>query len=177
MFVRFADLYPMHLSLVVAVAEDRAIGRDGGLPWRLPTDLQYFKKVTLGKPVIMGRRTWEERKGRPLPGRLNIVLSHRPLMLPQGVLQQVSLAAALAAAASQGHQEAAVIGGAALFAEAALRAEVMHITRVHTRVLDADTFFPEIDFTPYFLAWEEVHEADAGNPLAFTFQRWERKPA
>ncbi|MBS1630190.1 MAG: dihydrofolate reductase [Bacteroidetes bacterium] len=167
----------MHLSIVVAVAEDHAIGRDGGLPWRLPTDLQYFKKVTLGKPVIMGRRTWEERKGRPLPGRLNIVLSHRRLILPEGVLLQASLNAALSAAAQRDHQEAAVIGGAALFAEAALCADVMHITRVHTRVPDADTFFPEIDFSPFVLAWEEAHEADAHNPLPFTFQRWERKPS
>lgn len=167
----------MHLSIVVAVAEDRAIGRDGGLPWRLPTDLQYFKKVTLGKPVIMGRRTWEERKGKPLPGRLNIVLSHSLSQLPEGVLLMPSLAAALDAAAARGHQAVAVIGGASLFAEAALLADELHITRVHTRVPDADTFFPQIDYTPFVLAWEEAHPADERNQYAFTFQRWERKPA
>jgi dihydrofolate reductase len=165
----------MQLSIVVAVAEDRAIGRGGCLPWRLFTDLQYFKAVTLGKPVIMGRRTWEERQGRPLKGRMNIVLSHSLKEVPQGVLIAGSLDEAIGMAAHAGFTEAAVIGGAALFAEAAPRADVLHITRVHTRVPDADTFFPEIDMTPFRLAWEEPHEADEKNEHAFTFQRWERK--
>ncbi len=165
----------MQLSIVVAVAEDRAIGRDGGLPWRLPADLQYFKSVTMGKPVIMGRRTWEERQGKPLKGRLNIVLSRRPQALPEGVLQAASLEEGIALAAQAGFAEAAVIGGASLFAEAALRAQVLHLTRVHTRVPDADTFFPEIDFSPFDLVWTEEHAADERNEHAFTFQRWERR--
>lgn len=165
----------MHLSIVVAVAEDGAIGRNGTLPWRLPSDLQYFKKVTLGKPVIMGRRTWEERNGKPLPGRLNIVLSHSLKEVPEGVLLAASLDEGLALARRAGHSEAAVIGGASLFKEAALRADELHITRVHTRVPDADTFFPEIDFSPFNLAWQEAHRADERNEHDFTFQRWERR--
>jgi dihydrofolate reductase len=165
----------MRLSIVVAVAEDGAIGRNGTLPWRLPTDLQYFKRVTLGKPVIMGRRTWEERKGKPLPGRLNIVLSHSLKELPEGVLLAGSLDEGMKAAEYAGFSEAAVIGGASLFAEAAARADELHITRVHTRVPDADTFFPEIDFSPFVLAWTEAHEADERNEHGFTFQRWERR--
>jgi dihydrofolate reductase len=165
----------MQLSIVVAVAEDRAIGRNGVLPWRLSTDLQYFKSVTMGKPVIMGRRTWEERNGKPLKGRLNIVLSHSLNEVPEGVLICRNLDEALTAAEMRDFGQAAVIGGASLFGEAVPKADVLHITRVHTRVPDADTFFPEIDLAPFHLAWEEKHEADEKNEHAFTFQRWERK--
>ena len=165
----------MQLSIVVAVAEDGAIGRNGVLPWRLPTDLQYFKAVTMGKPVIMGRRTWEERKGKPLKGRLNIVLSRSIHELPEGVLHCQSLAEGLEAAKAAGFEEVAVIGGASLFAEAAPRADTLHITRVHTRVPDADTFLPELDLSSFRLAWEEAHQADEQNQHDFTFQRWERK--
>lgn len=165
----------MQLSIVVAVAEDGAIGRNGVLPWRLSTDLQYFKAVTMGKPVIMGRRTWEERNGKPLKGRLNIVLSRTLKDVPEGVLICENLDEALHAAEMRDFGQAAVIGGASLFAEAVPRADELHITRVHTRVPDADTFFPQIDLTPFNLAWEERHEADEKNEHAFTFQRWERK--
>src|ERR1043165_60311 len=104
----------MQVSIVVAVAEDGAIGRAGTLPWRLPSDLQYFKQMTMGKPVIMGRRTWEERNGKPLKGRLNIVLSSRLMELPEGVLLSHSLDEAMDAAATHGYREVAVIGGASL---------------------------------------------------------------
>jgi|ERR1043165_5418286 dihydrofolate reductase len=165
----------MQVSIVVAVAEDGAIGRAGTLPWRLPSDLQYFKQMTMGKPVIMGRRTWEERNGKPLKGRLNIVVSQNLKQATEGVLICRSLPEAFDAVATHGYQEAAVIGGASLFAEAVPCANVLHITRVHTKVPDADTFFPGIDLSPFRLAWEEAHEADERNEHAFTFQRWERK--
>lgn len=165
----------MQLSIVVAVAEDRAIGRNGVLPWRLPSDLQYFKEQTMGKPVIMGRRTWEERKGKPLKGRLNIVLSHTLKEVPEGMVICGDLDEALTAAEMRDFGQAAVIGGASLFAEAVPKADVLHITRVHTRVPDADTFFPEVDLTPFELAWEERHQADEKNEHDYTFQRWERK--
>lgn len=165
----------MQLSIVVAIAEDGAIGRAGTLPWRLPADLQYFKRMTGDKPVIMGRNTWESLGGKPLKGRWNIVLSHNLKEVPEGVLLRESLEEAIVAAETEGFTEASVIGGALLFAEAAPRAEVLHITRVHTKVPDADTFFPEVDMSPFALAWEERHEADEKNEHAYTFQRWERK--
>lgn len=165
----------MRLSIVVAIAEDGAIGRDGTLPWRIPADLQYFKRVTMDKPVVMGRRTWEELKGTPLKGRLNIVLSNSISEVPDGVLVRHSLDDALEAAGRAGFSEAAVIGGASLFGEAAPRADVLHTTRVHAKVPDADTFFPEVDYSPFELVWEETHEADEKNQYAYTFQRWERK--
>lgn len=165
----------MQLSIVVAIAEDGAIGRNGTLPWRIPADLQHFKRVTMSGPVIMGRRTWEELKGRPLKGRWNIVLSNSLKEVPEGVLLRSNLNEAITAAETEGFKEAAVIGGASLFAETVPRAHVLHITRVHTLVPDADTFFPEIDLSPFRLAWEERHEADEKNQHAYTFQRWERK--
>jgi dihydrofolate reductase len=169
------DLYPMQLSLVVAIAEDGAIGRNGALPWHLPADLQFFKRTTMDKPVIMGRRTWESLKGQPLKGRYNIVLSRSLRDVPTGVHICESLDDAIAAAETDGFREASVIGGASLFAEAAPRAARLFITRVHTTVPDADTFFPEIDMSTWQLAWEEPHEADEKNAFAYTFQRWERK--
>ncbi len=167
----------MKLSIVVAIAEDGAIGRAGTLPWRLPADLQHFKRMTGDKPVIMGRHTWESLGGRPLKGRRNIVLSKSLKEVPEGVLLRESLDEAITAAQAEGFSEVSVIGGASLFAEALPDADVLHITRVHTKVPDADTFFPEVDMSPFALAWEERHEADEKNEHAYTFQRWERKGA
>lgn len=165
----------MQLSIVVAIAEDGAIGRGGDLPWRLPADLQFFKRTTMDKPVIMGRRTWESLKGKPLKGRYNIVLSRSLDEVPAGVHICASLDEAVVAAETEGFTEASVIGGASLFHEAALRADKLYITRVHTSVPDADTFFPEIDMKAWELVWEEPHSHDEKNEHDFTFQRWERK--
>ncbi|MBF0373614.1 MAG: dihydrofolate reductase, partial [Alphaproteobacteria bacterium] len=101
----------MRISLVVAVAANGAIGRGNDLPWRLPADLRHFKRLTLGKPVIMGRRTFESI-GKPLPGRLNLVVSNSPDFKPEGVAVVGGLAAALDAARAAGAAEAMVIGGA-----------------------------------------------------------------
>lgn len=165
----------MQLSLVVAIAEDGAIGRNGTLPWHLPADLQFFKRMTLGKTIIMGRRTWESLQKKPLPGRLNIVLSGNVLELPEGVLHASHLDAALKLAEEKGYEEAAVIGGATLFAEAAQYADMMYITQVETTVPDADTFFPVISMDDWIVEWEERHVSDEKNPYNFTFQRWVRK--
>ena len=165
----------MQLSIVVAIAEDGAIGRGGTLPWRLPADLQFFKRTTMDKPVIMGRRTWESLKGRPLKGRYNIVLSHGRPEIPQGVHLCGNLDEAIVAAETEGFQEASIIGGASLFAEAVPKTSKLYITRVHTVVPDADTFFPDIDMGKWYLVWEEPHQADEKNEHDYTFQRWERK--
>lgn len=164
----------MQLSLVVAIAEDGAIGRNGTLPWRLSADLQFFKRTTMNKPVIMGRRTWESLKGKPLRDRYNIVLSRSLKDVPAGVHLCESLDEAIAASETEGFAEASVIGGASLFAEAAPLAAALYITRVHTAVPDADTFFPGIDMSAWKLVWEDAHEADEKNDHAYTFQRWEQ---
>ena len=128
-------------SLVVAKATNGVIGRENRLPWRLPADLAYFKRVTMGHPVIMGRRTWESI-GKPLPGRLNIVVSRNRAFHAEGATVVGSLDEAWRAAG--GAEEACVIGGTSLFAEALPQADRIHLTEVDAEVA-GDTWFPEFD--------------------------------
>jgi dihydrofolate reductase len=139
-------------SIIVAADEQGGIGRDGSLPWHLPEDLKRFKALTLGKPIVMGRKTWDSI-GRPLPGRRSLVVSRRRDFAPPGVEVFDSLAAALAAAESQ--PETCVIGGAQIYAQALPHADVIHLTRVHTSA-GADTFFPALDAAQ----WEEIARED-----------------
>ena len=132
-------------SLVVARARNGVIGRDNRLPWRLPADLAYFKKVTMGHPIIMGRRTWESI-GRPLPGRLNIVVSRNPDYVAAGATVVGSLEEAWRAAGPA--KEACVIGGTSLFEEALPVADRIHLTEVEADV-PGDTWFPEFDRTAF----------------------------
>jgi dihydrofolate reductase len=132
-------------SLVVARARNGVIGRDNRLPWRLPADLAYFKRVTMGHPVIMGRRTWESI-GRPLPGRRNIVVSRDPAYVAPGATVVGSLDEAWRAAGDV--DEACVIGGTSLFAEALPVADRIHLTEVEADVA-GDTYFPPFDRTVF----------------------------
>lgn len=149
------------LSIAVAVAENGVIGRDNALPWHLPDDLKWFKTVTLGKPVIMGRRTFESI-GRPLPGRPNIVVTTTPEWSAEGVHAAPSLAAALDVAERVKGEvgEVVVIGGARLFAEALERADLLYLTEVHMEP-QGDVVFPAFDRT----LWEEV-ERTLGQPAS-----------
>ena len=164
----------MVLSFIVAVSDNNAIGRDNSLPWNLPEDLKFFKRTTMGKPVIMGRKTFESL-GRPLPGRLNIVLSGSPgLVLPEGVLLYNNVNAAIERLKSEGKDEGFIIGGGKVFDTTMPMADRLYITRVHCDVPDADTFFPNIDHTHWKLIWEEKHSADDAHKYAFDFQQYER---
>jgi len=140
------------VSIIVAADEQGGIGRNGGLPWHLPEDLKRFKALTLGKPIVMGRRTWESI-GRPLPGRRSLVVSRRQDFAPPGVEVFGSLEAALAAASSV--PETCVIGGAEIYAQALPHVAVIHLTRVHASA-GADTFFPALDAGQ----WEEIARED-----------------
>jgi dihydrofolate reductase len=131
----------MRLSLVVAMARNRVIGRDNALPWRLPADLAHFRKVTMGHPVVMGRRTFESI-GKALPGRKNIVITHNREYAAPGCIVVNSLDEAWKAAGNAG--EVCVIGGTTLFDETLLLADVIHLTEVGSDV-EGDTFFPEFD--------------------------------
>lgn len=163
----------MIISAIVAAAEDNAIGKQKGLPWYLPEDLKFFKRTTLGKPVLMGRKTYESL-GRPLPGRLNIVVSsQKDLQLPEGVLLCDNLEKGVELMQQQEADEGFIIGGGKIFAEAMTLLDRIYITRVHTTVPFADTFFPEIDHTHWKLTWEEKHEPDEINKYAYTFQKFE----
>jgi len=158
-------------SLVVAMARNRVIGRDNAMPWHLPADLAHFKRVTLGHPVIMGRRT-HESIGRALPGRENIVVSRNRDYAAPGCMVVGSLDAAWKAAAAAG--EACVIGGTSIFREALPVADVIHLTEVEADV-PGDTFFPDFDRRE----WEETeiarHAADARNAYPIRILRLERK--
>jgi dihydrofolate reductase len=169
-----ADESPVRprVTLVVAVAENGVIGREGGLPWRLPADLQRFKALTLGKPVLMGRRTFESI-GRALPGRHNIVLTRRRsdvAPLP-GVTVVHDWEAALAAAGDAA--EIMVIGGAEIYAMALPHADRIELTRVHATI-DGDTHFPAIDAERWVTRHGETHAADERHPHAMTFLTLER---
>lgn len=140
------------VTIIVAADEQGGIGRNGGLPWHLPEDLRRFKALTLGKPIVMGRRTWDSI-GRPLPGRRSLVISRQPGFAADGAEVFDSLEAALRAVADA--PEACVIGGAEIYRQALPYAEVIHLTRVHAAV-DADTHFPRLDAGE----WEQVARAD-----------------
>jgi dihydrofolate reductase len=131
----------MRLSLVVAMARNRVIGRDNALPWRLPADLAHFKKVTMGHPIVMGRRTFESI-GRALPGRKNIVITHDREYAAPGCIVVHSLDEAWKAAGNA--EEVCVIGGTTLFDETLFLADAIHLTEVGADV-EGDTFFPEFD--------------------------------
>ena len=158
------------LALVAAVADNGVIGRGGALPWHLPDDLKHFKAVTLGKPVLMGRRTFESI-GRPLPGRRNVVLSRGPEIAVPGIETAATLQQALQRCADAA--ETRVIGGAALYAAALPLAQVIHLTRVHAAV-DGDVRFPPVRWEE----WREVassdHAADERHAHAMTFVTLER---
>ncbi|MGB0632408.1 MAG: dihydrofolate reductase [Alphaproteobacteria bacterium] len=130
----------MRVSLIVAVSENGIIGRDGGLPWTLSNDLRYFKSVTMGKPIVMGRKTYDSI-GRPLPGRPNLVVTRNPDFAGDGIEIFHSLADAVDGARSHGADEAMIIGGAALYEEALQIADRIYLTEVHADVA-GDVSFP-----------------------------------
>jgi dihydrofolate reductase len=159
----------MRVSLIVAVAENSVIGRDNELPWRIPEDLRYFKRVTMGKPVIMGRKTFASI-GRPLPGRPNIVVTRDPGWSAEGVdaVRSVDDALALAGRLASGG-EVMIIGGAQLFAATSGVADRLYLTEIHARY-DGDVFFPQPDPAE----WRETSREDHPGDPAFSFVVLER---
>jgi dihydrofolate reductase len=156
------------LTLVVAMDDNRLIGANGGLPWKLPEDLRHFRRMTLGKTVLMGRKTFESL-GKPLDGRDNWVLSRAAGYAPAGVRVFADLDAALAAATG----ELMVIGGAGVFRETLPRARRIELTEVHAR-LTGDTWFPEFDRGQWRETARSEHAADARHAHAFGFVTLER---
>lgn len=163
----------VQLSLIAALDRTRAIGKDNALPWHLRDDLRRFKALTLGKPLLMGRRT-AESLGRALPGRRNLVLT-RQGRVPFADMQAVaSLEDALQAAETQGADELCVIGGGDVFALTLPLATRMHLTHVDTRVNGADAFFPQFDPAAWRVLAHESHPADAVHAFAFEFVDYAR---
>ena len=160
------------LTLIAALAHNRVIGRDQRLPWRLPADLRFFKQTTMGKPLLMGRRTWESI-GRPLPGRRMIVLASHPGYSAPGCAVAHSLDEALMLAGAV--PEIMVIGGATLYAQTLPLAARLYLTLVAADI-PGDVWFPEWNRQDWRLDWEEAHPADADHAWPYRFQRWEREP-
>lgn len=158
------------ISIVVAASTNNVIGAQGALPWKISDDLRRFKQITMGKPIVMGRRTWESI-GRPLPGRQNIVITTQSNYVANGCTVVESPAQALCAAGDV--DEIMVIGGAQIYDLFLSKAERLYLTRVHAQV-DGDAFFPAVDS----LLWRDVsceqNVASDANEFAFDFNVYER---
>lgn len=159
------------VTLVVAAAEGGVIGRHGAMPWHLPADLAHFKRVTMGHPIVMGRKTYASI-GRALPGRLNVVVTRDRAFAAPGVTAAHSLDEALAACGDAA--EVMVIGGGELYREALPRAARVHLTRVHASI-DGDTYFPALEPAEWHETAREERPADAANPHAMAFLTFERR--
>jgi dihydrofolate reductase len=156
---------PAGLTLVAALARGGMIGRNGAMPWHLPADLRHFKEVTLGHPVIMGRRTFESI-GRPLPGRTNLVISRSKPELPEEVLLADSLGAALAKVA--GGPSVMVIGGGQIYAEALPLAQRLELTLIDAEI-EGDTWFPQLCWSQWQVDALHARPADERNPHCLHF--------
>ncbi|WP_063509019.1 MULTISPECIES: dihydrofolate reductase [unclassified Alcanivorax] len=167
----------IRLSLMVAKASNRVIGRNNKLPWYLPNDLKYFKQVTFGKPVIMGRKTWDSL-GKPLPGRTNIVITRQADFQAVGAKVVATLDEAVTLAENvafiEGQDEAVVMGGAEIYALALPQADRLYLTEVHAEV-DGDTWFPEYDTSEWKEIGREDFPAEGPNPYDYSFVVYERK--
>ncbi|GLX84015.1 dihydrofolate reductase [Thalassotalea loyana] len=160
------------LSMIVAHADNRIIGKDNDMPWHLPADLAYFKKTTLGKPVIMGRKTYDSI-GRPLPGRQNIVISRDESLNIEGVEVVQSVEQALAVAS--GVDEIMVIGGGAIYAHCMPKADKLYITHIDAKI-DGDTQFPDYDLeNEWQMLASETRQADEKNAYVLHFNVYQRR--
>jgi dihydrofolate reductase len=164
------------LAVIVAAAENGVIGRDNALPWHLPEDLRYFKRVTMGKPIVMGRKTFESI-GRPLPGRTNIVITRQPDYQAEGVKVVSNLDEALALAENvaliDGASELMVIGGAEIYRAAIPRARRLYLTEVQARI-EGDARLPEVDWSRWREISRESWPASEANPYPYSFVVFER---
>jgi dihydrofolate reductase len=154
------------LELVVAVAENDVIGRVNRLPWRLPADLRRFKALTLGKPILMGRKT-HQSIGRPLPGRRNLIMTRSPGFAAEGCLVVDSVDTARRVSGAD--RVLMVIGGAEIYRQCLALAVRIHLTLVHAVIADGDTFFPDWRGPEWHESTRETHAADADNEFAYSF--------
>lgn len=164
----------MFLSLIVAASKNNVIGRNNDLPWVLPNDMKYFKNMTWGMPLIMGRKTFESMKNEPLPGRINIVITRQTSWKPEGAVVVTGWKDAMFVAENADCKEVFVIGGGEIFKDAIKKADRIYMTRVHT-IIDGDVFFPEIDEK----RWKKVSNrdcfADEKHKFDYSFERWEKR--
>jgi len=159
-----------HVSIIVARSLNGVIGSQGNLPWKLPEDLRFFKQVTMGKPVIMGRRTWESI-GRPLPGRRNIVITRNAEYFAPGAEIAPSFDAALSLFSS--NDTVMIIGGGEVYRLAIPKADTAWVTQIEEE-FEGDAYFPELDSSEWACVWEEKHPVDEKNKIPFVFRRFDR---
>ncbi|MFN0213329.1 MAG: dihydrofolate reductase [Saprospiraceae bacterium] len=163
----------MIVSAIVAVAKDNVIGKDNQIPWYLPADLSYFKKTTIGHHLIMGRNCYQSI-GRPLPKRVNIVVTRDPFFTADGVLVAHSVEEALGMAFDGDESEVFIIGGGEIYRETADLWDRVYLTEVELEV-QGDVYFPETKFDEWEETWKEAHMPDEKNEWAYTFRILDRK--
>ncbi len=163
----------MIISTIVAVAKNNVIGKDNDIPWYLPADLKYFKKVTTGHHIVMGRKCYESI-GRPLPKRTNVVVTRNPFFMATGCLVTHNVAEAVQLAEANGEEEVFIIGGGQIYEIALPHVDRIYLTEVDLEV-EGDIFFPEIDEKNWTLVKETKHQADEKNEYNYTFKILERK--
>jgi|TARA_B110000967_G_C18772254_1_gene503752 dihydrofolate reductase len=160
------------LSLIWAMDENRLIGNNNALPWHLPADLAFFKRTTMSKPIIMGRKTFDSI-GRPLPGRQNIIITRNSAFTAEGcdIARNIEEAMSLV---SEDAPEAMLIGGASLYLQTLEQADFLYLTQIH-HAFSGDTWFPEMDMTQWSEDFREDFEADEKNIHAHSFMKFSRK--
>lgn len=163
----------MKKCIIVAIADNNAIGKDNALLWHISEDLKFFRSTTVGCPVIMGRKTYESI-GRPLPKRLNIIVSRKGYDAPEGVAVVDSIEKGYEIAQEQGAEKCFVIGGGQIYAQAMQIADEMVITHVHTVIEEADTFFPQIDPAVWTVAERSELKTDPESGYTFEFVKYIR---
>ena len=163
----------MEKCIIVAIADNNAIGRANALLWHISEDLKFFRSTTVGCPVIMGRKTYESI-GRPLPKRLNIIVSRKGYEAPEGVLVVDSIEKGYEVAKEQGAEKCFVIGGGQIYSQAMQIADEMVITHVHTVIEDADTYFPVIDPSIWQVAERSELKTDPESGYTFEFVKYIR---
>jgi len=164
----------MKISLLVAISSNNVIGVDNDLPWHLNGDLQYFKKLTSGHAIIMGRKTYDSI-GRPLPKRENIVITRNPSFQHEGLIIKNSIEEAINHCRLNNPEELFIIGGEMIYRQTILFATNLYITRVKTIIENATAFFPEIDLSKWTLISSEDHLKDEKNDYDYTFEVYEKR--
>ena len=163
----------MKISLVVAASDNHAIGKDNQLLWHLPKDMRFFKNTTWALPILMGRKTFESLGNKPLPGRLNLVITRQAGITYNGATVVSSLADAISMAKQNDYKELMVIGGGEIYTMALPMADIIYLTRVHTTI-EGDTYFPVLG-TDWVMESSEPHLADEKHAFNFDFEIWHRK--
>ena len=154
------------ISLVLAMADNGVIGDRGAIPWRIPDDMRRFKALTMGKPIVMGRKTWDSFPKKPLPGRTNIVITRERNFRADGALIVHSLDEALAVARREGTDEIAIIGGSQIYLDALPHAGLVHLTEVHMNA-QGDVRMPEFDASTWRETAREEHAPDKGPSFSY----------